>query len=140
MSEWKRHDPLQRSAPGDRATALHRAIGLGSGKTGASHWWLQRATAVALIPLLVWFLAALISHTRAGHAELVAWLARPVTAVPMILLLVALFQHLRLGLQVIAEDYAHADRVRLVVVAAIHGICYALMTAGIFAVLLIALR
>lgn len=140
MSEWKRGDPLQRNQPGARATALHRAIGLGSARTGASHWWLQRATAVALIPLLVWFLAALVSHARAGHAELVVWLARPVTAVLMILLLVTMFHHLRLGLQVVAEDYVHADRVRFAVVAAIHGICYALMTAGIFVVLLLALR
>ncbi|GAB3784935.1 succinate dehydrogenase, hydrophobic membrane anchor protein [Dyella agri] len=140
MSEWKRGDPLQRNQPGGRATALHRSIGLGSAKAGASHWWLQRATAVALIPLLMWFLAALVSHARAGHAELVAWLARPVTAVLMILLLVAMFQHLRLGLQVVAEDYVHADRIRFAVTAAIHGISYALMTAGIFAVLLIALR
>lgn len=140
MSEWKRGDPLQRTQPGDRATALHRVIGLGSAKTGTSHWWLQRATAVALIPLLVWFLAALVTHARAGHAELVVWLARPVTALLMILLLVAMFQHLRLGLQVVAEDYVHADRVRFAVVAAIHGVCYALMTTGIFAVLLVALR
>lgn len=140
MSEWKRGDPLLRTQPGDRATPLHRAIGLGSAKTGTSHWWLQRVTAVALIPLLVWFLAALVGHTRAGHAELVVWLARPVTAMLMILLLMALFEHLRLGLQVIAEDYVHADRIRFVVVAAIHGVCYALMAVGIFAVLLLALR
>lgn len=140
MSEWKRGDPLKRTQSGDRATALHRAIGLGSAKTGVSHWWLQRATAVALIPLLVWFLAALVSHARVGHAELVVWLARPLTALLMILLLIALFQHLRLGLQVIAEDYVHADRLRFAVVAAIHGVCYALMTAGVFAMLLIALR
>ena len=140
MSEWERQDPLQRNAPGGHATALHRAIGLGSAKTGASHWWLQRATAVALIPLFVWFLAALVTHASGGHAELVVWLARPLTAVLMILLLVALFEHLRLGLQVVAEDYVHADRVRFAVVATIHGICYALMTTGIFAVLQIALH
>lgn len=140
MSEWKRRDPLQRNSPGDRATALHRAIGLGSAKTGVSHWRLQRATAVALIPLMVWFLAALVAHASSGYAELVAWLANPVTAVLMIVLLVTLFQHLRLGLQVVAEDYVHADRVRFAVVAAIHGVCYALMTVGVFAVLLIALR
>jgi succinate dehydrogenase / fumarate reductase membrane anchor subunit len=80
------------------------------------------------------------THASTGHAELVAWLAKPWTAVLMILLLLALFQHLRLGLQVVAEDYVHADRVRFAVVAGIHGLCYALMTAGIFSVLLIALR
>lgn len=140
MSQWNRHDPLHRDSPGDQATPLRRAIGLGSSKSGAEHWWLQRVTAVALIPLLVWFLAALVAHAGSGHAELVAWLARPVTAVLMILLLVAAFQHLRLGLQVITEDYVHADRLKFALVASIHGICLALMAAGVFAVLLIALR
>ncbi len=140
MSHWNRRDPLNRNMPDGQATALRRAVGLGSARTGVSHWWLQRATAIALLPLSVWFLAALLAQASGGHAALTAWLARPVTAMLMILLLVALFQHLRLGLQVVAEDYVHADRVKFAVVGAIHGICYALMTAGIFAILVIALR
>ena len=140
MSEWNRRDPLNRNASGDRATALRRAIGLGSARSGVAHWWLQRATAAALVPLVVWFLATLVAHASDSHAVLTAWLARPLTAVLMILLLMALFQHLRLGLQVVAEDYIHVDRVKFAVVAGIHGICYALMTAGIFAILVIALR
>lgn len=140
MSQWNRPDPLNRDLPGDRAPALHRAIGLGSAKTGASHWCLQRATAVALVPLLMWFLAALVAHAGGDHAVLEAWLARPLTVVLMILLLVALFHHLRLGLQVVAEDYVHADRIKFAVVAGIHGSCYALMAVGILAILMIASR
>ncbi|MEZ5566057.1 MAG: succinate dehydrogenase, hydrophobic membrane anchor protein [Gammaproteobacteria bacterium] len=140
MSQSNRRDPLNRNVPDGHATALRRAMGLGSAGTGASHWWLQRATAVALVPLSVWFLATLLAHASSSHAVLTTWLARPLTAVIMIALLVALFHHLRLGLQAIAEDYVHADRIKFAVVGAIHGICYVLMLAGIFAILVIALR
>src|SRR5699024_7899644 len=114
MSEWQRKDPLERDVAGGHASHLRRAIGLGSAKSGAANWWLQRATA--------------------------AWLARPWIALPLILLLVALFQHTRLGLQVIVEDYVHVDRLKFVLVAAIHAACYGLMTVGIFAILMIAFR
>lgn len=140
MSQWNRRDPLNRNPASARSTALHRAIGLGSAKSGAHHWWLQRVTAVALIPLSVWFLATLMAQVIAGHAAATAWLGRPLVAILMILLLVALFQHLRLGLQVIIEDYVHSDRIKFAAVAAAHGGCHALMAAGIFAILLIALR
>ncbi len=140
MSQWTRRDPLKRNLPSGHATVLRRAMGLGSAGTGAAHWWLQRTTAVALIPLTIWFLAALLAHASGGLAMLHAWLARPLTAILMVLLLLALFQHLRLGLAVVAEDYVHSDRIRFAIIAAIHGICYALMAAGVFAVLMIALR
>ena len=140
MSQWNRRDPINRNPTTGYASALHRAIGLGSAKSGAYHWWLQRVTAVALVPLSVWFLAALIAQVVGGPATAGAWLGRPIVAIPMILLLVALFQHLRLGLQVIIEDYVHSDRIKFAAVAAAHGGCYALMVVGIFAILLIALR
>ena len=140
MSKWNRHDPLNRNPASARSTALHRAIGLGSAKSGAHDWWLQRATAVALVPLSVWFLAALMARVVGGHAAAAAWLGRPIVAILIILLLIALFQHLRLGLQVIIEDYVHSDRIKFAAVAVVYGGCYALMVAGIFAILLIALR
>lgn len=140
MSQWSRRDPLNRNPASARSTALHRAIGLGSAKSGAHDWWLQRATAVALVPLSVWFLAALIAQVVGGHDAAAAWLAKPIVAILMILFLVAMFQHLRLGLQVIIEDYVHSDRIKFAAVAAVYGGCHALMVAGIFAILLIALR
>ena len=140
MSQWNRRDPLNRNPASARSTALYRAIGLGSAKSGAHDWWLQRATAVALVPLSVWFLAALIAQVIGGHAVAATWLGRPSVAIMMILLLIALFQHLRLGLQVIIEDYVHSDRIKFAAVAAAHGGCYVLMVAGVFAILSIALR
>lgn len=139
MTEWRHTDPLHRNMPGNRATALHRVIGLGSAKSGVHHWWLQRITAAALIPLAVWFLSALIVHVVGGHAATLTWLKRPIVAVPMILLLVTLFHHARLGLQVIIEDYDHSDRLKFAAVAIVHGGCYGLMITGIFATLLIVL-
>ncbi|MFC5582770.1 succinate dehydrogenase, hydrophobic membrane anchor protein [Rhodanobacter terrae] len=138
MSQWKRRDPLDRDPPEGRASSLHRAMGLGSAKSGAHHWWLQRATAAALVPLSVWFLAELIAQMAKGHVAAAAWLGKPFVAIPMILLLVAMFQHLRLGLQVIIEDYVHSDRIKFAAVAAVHGACYTLMATGILA--MIALR
>jgi len=139
MSQWNRRDPLNRNQRTGRATAMRRAKGLGAAGTGAEHWWLQRLTAVALVPLAVWFLAALLSHAGNGLDGLREWLAEPLTVVLTALLLIALFHHLRLGLQVIAEDYVHADRPKFAIVAAIHGCCYLLMAAGIVAILMIAL-
>jgi len=136
MSEWNRSDPIKRDVAGGKATALHRAKGLGSAKSGVNHWWLQRVSAVALVPLFVWFVTALLVH--AGSARTAAdWLAQPWVALPMILLLIALFQHMRLGLQVIIEDYVHVDRLKFALVVTVHGACYSLMVVGIFSVLMI---
>ena len=140
MSQWNRRDPLNRNPASARSTPLHRAIGLGSAKSGAHDWRLQRATGVALVPLSVWFLATLIAQVIGGHATAAAWLGKPIVAILMILFLVAMFQHLRLGLQVIIEDYVHSDRMKFIAVAVVYGGCYALMVAGIFAILLIALH
>lgn len=141
MSEWNRRDPLNRpvpDAPSGYAGTLRRAVGLGSAKTGTEHWWLQRVTAAALVPLSVWFVAALIAHMAGDGATV--WLSHPLVAVPLLLLLITLFQHTRLGLQVIVEDYVHSDRLKFALVAAIHAACYALMAIGVFAVLLIVFR
>ena len=93
---------------------IGRARGLGSAKDGLHHWWMQRVTAVALIPLTLWFVASLISLAGAGYAETVAWLGSPVVAVLMIALIIATFYHAALGLQVVIEDYVHHEGVKLV--------------------------
>ena len=86
---------------------LGRAIGLGSAKEGVQHWWVQRLTAVALVPLAVWFVIVILelAATGADRAELVAWVRHPVPAAVWSLLLIAVVYHAALGLQVIVEDY-----------------------------------
>jgi succinate dehydrogenase / fumarate reductase membrane anchor subunit len=112
---------------------------LGSAKTGVAHWWTQRATAVALIPLTLWFVAALVALAGRGHAAVVAWFASPLAAILTILLLIALFQHIALGLQVVIEDYVHATRSKFAALLVMRLGCAALAVAGVFAVIRIAL-
>lgn len=140
MSEWKRHDPLNRNPAAARSSALYRAIGLGSAKSGAHHWWLQRVSAVALVPLLVWLVASLLAHAGDDHQALARWLSQPAVAVTMAVLLVALFWHMKLGLRVIVEDYVHTDRVKFAALIAVDLMCLALMAAGVFTSLYLAFR
>jgi succinate dehydrogenase / fumarate reductase, membrane anchor subunit len=87
---------------------LSRAIGLGSAKSGVERWWAERLSAIALVPLTLWFLAAVIAHSSGGYAQFIAWLKELPANVLMVLLLIALFHHSALGLQVIVEDYVHS--------------------------------
>ena len=117
---------------------LARAIGLGSAKEGVGSWWAQRVSAVALVPLTLWFAASIIAHTSSDYATFVVWLRTPLTAVLMILLLIALFYHSALGLQVVIEDYVHSTT-RFAAVIAVRLGCSALVTTGVVAVLHITL-
>lgn len=86
-------------------TQLGRVRGLGTAKSGTHHWWMQRVTALSNFALLVWFVVSLVSLPILDHATVVAWLRQPLTAVPLLLLIASVFYHLRLGVQVLIEDY-----------------------------------
>jgi succinate dehydrogenase / fumarate reductase membrane anchor subunit len=92
---------------------LGRARGLGSAKSGTRHWWVQRLTAIALVPLGVWFVIGVIAHAGASRAGIAHWMAGPVTAALMLALIACMFQHMQLGLQVVIEDYVHGETRRL---------------------------
>src|SRR5215472_9919598 len=98
---------------------LGRAIGLGSAKEGVEHWLLQRITAVALIPLTLWFVIALIRLIGADLDTVQDWAGRPLPAICLVLLLIATFYHASLGLQVVIEDYVHTELGRLGLVIAV---------------------
>jgi len=115
-----------------------RVRGLGSAKEGVQHWWMQRVTALALIPLSLWLVASLVAHTGASHAEVRAWLGRPVTIGLMVLLLAAVFHHAQLGLQVVIEDYVHRKGAKIAALILVKGAAIALAVAGILAVLFVA--
>ena len=119
-------------------TPIGRVRGLGSAKSGLHHWWMQRVTAVALIPLTLWFVASLISLAGAGYAETVAWLGSPGVAVLMIALIIATFYHAALGLQVVIEDYVHHEGVKLVTLLGVKLLASLLAIAALFAVLKLA--
>jgi succinate dehydrogenase membrane anchor subunit len=117
---------------------LSRARGLGSAREGVEHWWMQRVTAAALIPLTLWFVVSLIALTGSDYNAFIAWLKAPFVAILMVLLLIALFHHMALGLRVVVEDYVHSDRAKIPTVVAIRLVCFALAVVGIFATLRIA--
>jgi succinate dehydrogenase / fumarate reductase membrane anchor subunit len=117
---------------------LGRARGLGSAREGVEHWWMQRVTAAALIPLALWFVVSLIALTGSDYNAFIAWIKAPFVAILMVLLLIALFHHTALGLRVVVEDYVHSDWAKIPAVVAIRGACFALAVVGIFATLRIA--
>ena len=100
---------------------------------------MQRVSAIALVPLTMWFFAAIIAKTGADYTAFVAWMRNPITDILMALLLIALFYHAALGLQVVVEDYVHSD-VKFAAVIAVRLACFTLGTAGILATLRIAFR
>jgi len=117
---------------------LGRAIGLGSAKEGVEHWWAQRVSAVALIALGLWFAAALIAISGADRGVVLQWLYAPLPAILAILLLIALFWHAALGMQVVIEDYVTGEWLKISSLVLLRLICVSLAVAGIFAVLRIA--
>lgn len=117
---------------------FERTQGLGSAREGIGHWWMQRVTAVALIPLTLWLTASLIARARGDYGSFIIWLRTPFTAVFLVLLLIALFYHMALGLQVVVEDYVHTDRIKIPTVFAIHLASFALAATGIVTTLRIA--
>lgn len=116
---------------------IARARGLGSAKGGVEHWWAERVSAVALVPLTIWFAASIIAVAGSDHAAFIAWLGSPVSSVCMVLLLLTLFYHMALGLQVVIEDYVHS-RAKTPLLVAMRAGCFALAAAGTIATLRIA--
>jgi len=96
------------------ATPLNRVLGLGSAKGGAEHWWVQRLTAAALVPLGLWLAFALAGLDDFGYATVVAWIAQPATSVLLILAGLTLAYHSYLGVQVVIEDYVHDGAAKVV--------------------------
>ncbi|MEH6662254.1 MAG: succinate dehydrogenase, hydrophobic membrane anchor protein [Parasphingorhabdus sp.] len=86
-------------------TNIGRVRGLGSAQEGAHHWIVQRVTAVSNLLLVLWLVFSLVRLPQYGHELMIEWLSSPLVAVPMILMLVSIFWHLRIGLQVLIEDY-----------------------------------
>ena len=118
---------------------LARARGLGSAKEGVQHWWMQRLTGLALIPLGLWFVAGLIAHLGLDRAAAAAWLRQPVVLGLTALLIVAVFHHAQLGLQVVIEDYVGNEAARLVAVILVKAAAIVLATAALVALLSIAI-
>jgi succinate dehydrogenase / fumarate reductase membrane anchor subunit len=118
---------------------LGRAFGLGSAKEGVGHWWRQRVTALALVPLTLWFVIAVIGLVGADRTAVVAWVKSPLPALMLVLLLVTTFYHAALGLQVVVEDYIHGEAMRMAALLVMRLLCVVFAVRGILAVLTMAL-
>ncbi len=121
-----------------RRSELGRARGLGSAKSGVEHWWAERLTSVALVPLTVWFVVSVLRLLGHDQPTVAHFIARPWNATLMILLVVMTFHHTHLGLQVIYEDYIH-QRGTLVASLATKAACLILGLLSVLAVLKLAL-
>ena len=119
-------------------TPIAHAKGLGSAKEGVSHWWAQRVTALALVPLTLWFVVSVIGLTDADHATAAAWLASPVRAALAVLFLAVLFYHAKLGMQVVIEDYVHHEGTKTAALLLVTFAIYFLGATAVIAVLKIA--
>ena len=114
---------------------LGRARGLGAARAGAGHWWLQRLTSLALVPLTLWFLCGMVRMIGATRDDIVFWMAGPLPIVLMIALVIATFHHLQLGLQIVIEDYVTNDALRISSILLVKGVAVLLALACIVSVL-----
>ena len=112
--------------------------GHGAAGEGTHHFWVQRVTAVALVPLVVWFCFSLAMMPTATHATVVDWMSSPFNSVLLILSIFASFYHLALGLQVIIEDYVSNSNIRMVSILMMKLLCFFFAALGIFSVIKIA--
>ncbi|MBS0580992.1 MAG: succinate dehydrogenase, hydrophobic membrane anchor protein [Proteobacteria bacterium] len=119
-------------------TPLRQVLGLGSAKSGVHHWWLQRLTSVALVPLSIWFVVSLLSLPALDHGTVAAWMHHALTALLLVLLVLTAAWHSRLGLQVIIEDYVHTSGTRTLLLVLVGFAHVFLAAAGVFAILRVA--
>lgn len=119
-------------------TGIGRVRGLGSAKSGTHHWIVQRVTAVSNALLVTWLIASLAMLPAHDHAAITGWLAQPIVAVPMMLMLVSVFYHIRLGLQVLVEDYVHDDGLKFAVLILLNFFVIGCAATGLFSVAKIA--
>ncbi len=122
----------------DFNTPLSKVRGLGSAKDGTHHWWVQRVTAVANIPLVLFMVISFVGNAGKGHADWVSWLQQPVVAVLTILFVLNVTYHMRLGLQVVIEDYVHSHGLKVVSLILITFACVLIAALSVFSVLRIA--
>ncbi|MEM9010527.1 MAG: succinate dehydrogenase, hydrophobic membrane anchor protein [Pseudomonadota bacterium] len=120
-------------------TSYSRAVGLGAAHEGVEHWWGQRVSSIALIPLTLLFLFPFASNLGQDHQTVLAAYAHPFHAIVAVLFFVVACSHLKQGLQVVIEDYIHGPAMRTAVLLGSTFLCWILGLTGVFAVARIAL-
>lgn len=119
-------------------TEIGRVRGLGSARSGVHHWWMQRVTAVGNLLLVLWFVTSLLRLPSLAYKPMVEWIGSPLVAVPLALMTVSVFWHLRLGLQVFIEDYVHEAGAKAAALVALNFYAVGGGALAIFSILRIA--
>ena len=119
----------------DMRTPLARVRGLGSAKSGTEHFWIQRLTALANVPLAIFLLASVIALVGADYATVKTYLSMPVVSIVLLLLILSGVYHMRLGMQVIIEDYVHGEGMKLLSIIANNFFSALVGLACVYAVL-----
>jgi succinate dehydrogenase / fumarate reductase membrane anchor subunit len=120
-------------------TPLGRVLGLGAAKEGVQHWWLQRLTSIALVPLTIWFLVSLLALPAFDQATVRIWLSQGWSALLLCLLVLVASWHSQLGVRVVIEDYVHGAGSRTLLLVLVTFLHVFIAAAGLFAVLRVAL-
>ena len=120
-------------------TSIGKVRGLGSAHSGSHHWLLQRFTAIGNLLLVLWFIASLLMLPNLGYGAVREWIAKPLPAAAMALLIVSTFWHARLGMQVMLEDYVHTPANKFACVAALNLIAFAGAAFGLLCIIRLAL-
>jgi succinate dehydrogenase / fumarate reductase membrane anchor subunit len=123
------------SRPNEMRTPMRRVRGLGAAHSGTGHFWHQRVTAVAGIPLTIAFIVILIALMGRSHAAVVQILGSPIVAIIMLLFIINTVYHMWIGMQEIVLDYVHEDKLKLVTLMANTFFCFAIAFASAFAIL-----
>jgi succinate dehydrogenase / fumarate reductase, membrane anchor subunit len=117
---------------------LGRVLGMGAARSGVHHWWVQRLTSVALVPLSIWFVVSLLALPARNHAAVVAWMGQSWSALLLVLFVVVAAWHSQLGVRVVVEDYVRGAGARTVTLVMVSFAHVTLAAAGVFAVLKVA--
>ena len=127
-------------AGGKLSTPLGRVRGLGSARSGTDHFWRQRLTAVANVPLTLAFVVIVVALLGSSHAAVTRILGSPFVAVVMLLFITSVCIHMRIGMQVIIEDYVHDETRKLVLLMANTFFCTAVALSAGFAILMLSFK
>ncbi len=117
---------------------MGRVLGLGSAKDGTAHWWAQRVSAAALVPLTLWFVISLLALPALDYGTVRTWLSVPLSSLLAVLLVAVTTYHSYLGTGVIIEDYVHCAATKLLSLLLLRFLYVFVGGAGIFAILRVA--
>ena len=117
---------------------LNKVLGLGSAKSGSEHWWAQRLTAVALVPLGFWFALSIALFEDFSYTTVAIWIQQPITGILLLLSVLVAVYHSHLGVQVVVEDYVHGKATRLTLLIVSSFAHVVLAVAGVFSILKVA--